>query len=136
MSKKDKYVSKNEELDKLDRAAADAEIRLKSIQLNIEQIDKEIAVLNPRKDELEQSIEFHKRTGTIPIAHEYKKAKTEFSKTKARLILITSDRKKADDACKQIEKIIEKLKRDHMELLRTNENNVLRVLFGAGRGKK
>lgn len=129
-------MSKIEELDKLDRAIKDAEIRLKSIESNIEQIDKEIAVLSPRKTELEQNIEFHKKANTVPIAHEYKKSKSELSKTKARLILITSDRKKAAQAVKDIQEIIEKFKRDYAELLKTSENNVLKVMFGAKRGKR
>jgi predicted nucleic acid-binding Zn-ribbon protein len=129
-------VNKNEELDRLKRAIMDSEIRLKSVQSNIEQIDKEIDVLRPRQAELERNIEFHKKSNTVPLAQEYKKAKVELSKTKARLILITSDRKKSDDACKQIQQVIEKLKRDHLDLIATSDNNVLRVLFGAKRGKK
>jgi len=128
-------VSKIEELDKLTKGIADADIKLKSIYSAIEQIDKEIAVLSPRKLELEQNLEFLKKTDTVPIAHEYKKTKVELTKTKVRLTAITSDRKKADDACKQIVEIINKFKNDHMELLRQNEDNVLKVLFGANRGK-
>lgn len=129
-------MNKMEELDKLDRAIKDADIRLKSIQANIEKIDKEISVLSPRKLELEQNIEFHKKAGTIPIAHEYKSAKAELSKTTARLILITADRKKSKEACEQIENIIEKFKKDHEDLSLIGQNNVLRILFGAKRGKK
>jgi hypothetical protein len=55
-------VSKIVELDKLTKAIADADIRLKSIQTNIENIDKEISVLSPRKIELEQNLDFHKRS--------------------------------------------------------------------------
>ena len=129
-------MSKIDQLDKLDRAIKDAEIRLKSIRTAIEQLDHEINVLNPRKNELEQNIQFHKKAETIPLAHEYKKAKAELSKTKARLILITSDRKKASQACDDIEEIIEKFKRDHTELLKTSENNVLKPVFGDKRGQK
>ena len=129
-------MNRLEEADKLDRAIKDAEISLKSIQVNIEQIDKEISVLSPRKNELEQNIEFHKKSGTIPIAHEYKKAKTELSKTTARLLIITSDRRKAAQACKDIGLVIEKFKKDHQKLLDVGGNNVLRVLFGGERGKK
>ena len=128
-------MSKIDQLDKLDRAIKDAEIRLKSIRTAIEQLDHEINVLNPRKNELEQNIQFHKKAETIPLAHEYKKAKAELSKTKARLILITSDRKKASQACDDIEEIIEKFKRDHTELLKTSENNVLKPVFGGKRGQ-
>lgn len=129
-------MNKAEQLDQLDKAIKDADIRLKSIICNVEQIDKEISVLSPRKNELEKNIEFHKRSGTIPLAHEYKKAKLELSKVRVRLNAITSDRSKAVQATKDIEKIIEKFRKDHYELLRTSENNVLRVLFGGNRGKK
>jgi len=125
-----------EELDKLDRAIKDAEIRLKSIEANVEQIDKEINALRPRKLELERNIEFHKKSGTIPIAHEYKKTKSELSKITARLILISSDHKKANQALEDVQKIIKKFKYDHTELLKTNNNNVLWGLFGVNRGKK
>jgi septal ring factor EnvC (AmiA/AmiB activator) len=128
-------VSKIEELDKLDKAIKDADIRLKSIQSAIEQIDKEISVLGPRKTELEQNIQFHKKQDTIPIAHEYKKSKSELSKIKARLILINADRGRAKQACIDIEQIIEKFKRDHLELIKTSENNVLRPIFGGKHGK-
>ena len=129
-------MSKIEELDKLDRAIKDAEISLKSIQNNIEKIDKEISVLDPRKNELEQNIEFHKKSNTIPLAHEYKKAKAELSKIKARLILLTADRKKAHNATIDIEIILDKYRTDHAELLKNSENNVLNVIFGAKRGKR
>jgi chromosome segregation ATPase len=129
-------VSKIEEIDKLDRAIKDAEIKLKSIENNIEQIDKEISVLTPRKSDLEKNIEFHKKATTIPIAHEYKKAKTELNRIKVRLVTITSERNKSYQACKQIEQIIEKFKKDHLDLLKISENNVLRVLFGNKNGKK
>lgn len=129
-------MSKIEELDKLDRAIKDAEVRLKSIQASVEQLDKEINLLTPRKNELEQNISFHKKQGSIPIAHEYKKARSELSKTKARLILVTADRGRAWQACKEVEEIIEKFKRDHSDLQKSNENNVLTGSFGGKRGKR
>ena len=132
----DKHVSKIDQLDQLDKAIKDAHIKYKSIETNIEQIDKEIAVLSPRKSELEQNIEFHKSAGTVPIAHEYKKAKAELSKVTARLIFITADQKKAREACKQIEQIVEKLKRDHTALLKTSDDNILRPIFGGTHGKR
>ncbi len=129
-------MGKIDEMDKLDRAIKDSEIRLKSIQSNIENIDKEINALEPRKLELEQNIEFHKKQDTIPLAHEYKKAKTELSKIKARLILIVSDRKKCNQACSDIEKIIDKFRRDYFQLIKVSENNILKPIFGGNRGKK
>ena len=129
-------MSKIEQLDKLSKAIADADIRLKSIQMNIEKIQAEVSVLSPKKTELKQNIEFHKKEGTIPLAHEFKKARAELSKTTARLILLMSDLKKSQEACQQIAEIIEKFKNDHEALLKTSENNVLRPKFGANRGQE
>ena len=129
-------MNKIAELDRLDKALKDAEIRLKSIQTNVEGIDKEISVLTPRKNELEQNLKFHKKANTVPIAHEYKKAKAELAQVKTRLNAITTDRTRAIQACMDIELIIDKFKRDHYELLKTSENNILRVIFGGKRGKE
>jgi CII-binding regulator of phage lambda lysogenization HflD len=129
-------VGKIEEIDKLTRALADADIKLKSIIANIEKIDKEISVLGPRKNELQQNLEFLKSSGTIPIAHEYKNAKLELSKTIARLILISSDLKKSNQACSDVERIIDKFKRDLAKLSKIDDNNVLRPIFGAKHGKE
>jgi chromosome segregation ATPase len=129
-------MNKLDELDKLDRAIKDSSIRLKSIQSAIEQIDKEIAILQPRKNELEQNIEFLKKKDTIPIAQEYKKSKAELTKVKTRLTAITGDRCKADDACHQIEEIIEKFKKDHARLIISSDDNILEGKFGVRRGKK
>jgi flagellar biosynthesis chaperone FliJ len=129
-------VSKIEELDKLDKAIKDAEVGLKSIQNNLDIIDNEIAILSPRKNELEQNIQFHKMEGSVPIAKEFAKSRAELSKVKARLILLNADRKRAWQASKDVEKIIDKFKKDYMDLSNTGENNVLRVLFGVNRGKK
>lgn len=125
-----------DELDKLDKAIKDCEVKLKSIRTAIDQSDKEISILSPRKNELEQNIEFHKKAEIVPIAQEYKKAKAELSKTKARLILITSDQKKAIQACKDIEEIIAKFRSDYIQLLKTGENNILTPNFGGSRGKR
>ena len=128
-------MGKLEELDAIERALKDSEIKLKSIQGAIENIDKEIAVLAPKKLELEQNLEFHKKSETIPIAHEYKKAKAELIKVRTRLNIITSDKNKAVDACNQVQEIMDKFRRDQAELLKTNENNVLRPTFGGKHGK-
>lgn len=123
-----------DEKDKLKRAIDDAEIRLKSIEANVEQLGKEIDVLSPRKNELEQNIEFHKKDDVIPIAQEYKKSKDELAKTKARLKLIVPDLAKSKQAAKDVLEIIEKFKKDYAKLSESNDNNVLRPNFGGKRG--
>lgn len=129
-------LSKIEKISQLEKAIADADIRLKSIQANIEKIDAEINALTPRKNELDKNIKFHKKKDSVPLAHEYKRSKAELSKITARLIFINAERGKAGEACKDIEKIIEKFKKDHADLVKTNENNILRPSFGSKNGKK
>lgn len=129
-------MSKIQEIDKLDKAIKDAEIRLKSIRTSIEQIDKEIAVLTPLKLQLEQNLEFLKKNDTVPIAQEYKKSKSELNRTSIRLSAITWDRGKAFDASVAIDNIIDKFKSDREKLVIKSENNILKVNFGGKRGKK
>lgn len=129
-------MNRAEELDKTDKAIKDAEKTSQSIRTNIDNISKEIAILTQQKAELQENLEFHKRAGIIPIAHEYGKTKKELTKVVNRLNLIISDHTKAVHGLDSTQEIIVKLKRDYMRLLNSNEDNVVRGLFGAKRGKK
>lgn len=129
-------MTRAEELDKLDKAIKDAETSQKSIQTNIDELTKEINTLETQKTELEENLEFHRRDGIIPIAHEYGKSKRELTKIINRLTLITGDRQKSVRALNDVQEILIKFKRDQIRLLNSNEDNVVRALFGAKRGKK
>jgi predicted nucleic acid-binding Zn-ribbon protein len=129
-------MSKIAELDKLRRAISDAEIRLYSVKANVEQMDKEISILSPRKIELEQNIDFLKMENTIPIVQEYRKAKAELVKTTSRLKILSFERAKANQAYLDIVEIIDKFKRDYAKLVISNENNILKINFGTNNGKK
>lgn len=129
-------MTKIEELDQLNKAIKDAETSQKSIQTNIDQITKEISQLTQQKTELEENLEFHKRAGIIPIAHEYGKTKKELTKVVNRLGILAEDHKKTIHGLNSIQEILVKLKRDYVKVLNSNENNVVHGLFGANRGKK
>ena len=129
-------MSLTTELDKLTRALKDADISLFSVKARIEQLDKEIAILAPRKNELEQNIEFLKKQDTIPLAQEFKKSKAELAKTSSRLNIIRSERVKVFQASLDIEAAIAKFKRDHANLIIGSENNILKIDFGGNRGKR
>ena len=124
------------DLDRLSRAIKDADISLFSVKARIEQLDKEIAILAPRKNELEQNIEFLKKQDTIPLAQEFKKSKAELAKTSSRLNIIVSERVKVYQASLDIEMAIAKFKRDHDQLIIGSENNILKIDFGGKRGKR
>lgn len=123
-----------QEIDKLDRAMKDAEIRLKSIRHNLEKIDHEITVLEPLQKELEENIEFLKRTGTIPMAQEFRKTKQELAKTKARLGLLLVDRPKVSNACDEVESIIHKFRKDIQDLILSDDKKVLKFQRGNKNG--
>jgi predicted nucleic acid-binding Zn-ribbon protein len=124
------------DLDRLIRAIKDAEIRLSSIKTSVENIDKEILALTPRKAELATNLRFLKQGNTVPLAQEYKRTKAELTKTSSRLNIISGERVKAHQACLEIEKIIEKFKKDHTNLIISSENNILKGNFGGTRGKR
>ena len=129
-------MNKLQELDRLNRLIQDTEIRLKAIKTAIELIDKEISVLSPQLLQLEQNLEFLKKNNTIPIAHEFKKTKSEMLKTKTRLGLISADKIKADKALIDTEIVIEKFRTDYQKTLLSSENNVLQGNFGRKNGKR
>ena len=128
-------MNRTEELDKIDRTIKDLEIRLGAIKNSVGQIEKELSVLKPKKLELEQNIRFQKKDGTVPIAHEYKKAKAELARTIARLILIGAEYKKAVDVIVKVEEMIDKNRKDYYNLIVDSQNNVLQGSFGGNRGK-
>ena len=128
-------MTKTQQIDQLDRAIRDSDIRLYSVKSNIDNISKEVEGLSIRKNELEQNLDFLKQEDTIPLAQVYKKVKSELAKINSRLNIITSDRAKAQNAATEIEYIIAKLKRDHAALIISSENNILKGNFGGRRGK-
>jgi chromosome segregation ATPase len=129
-------MSQAEELDKIERALKDAELKIKSVEANLEKLDNEVETLTPLKSELHKNIEFHKKDGIIPLAHEYRKTRSELSKTTARLILLNSERSKTAEALRTIQEVIEKLKSEQVKVLNAYETNVLSVIFGGRRRKK
>ena len=127
-------MSTLQDLDKLDRAIKDAEFRLKSIEAKLSDIDQEIAVLEPFQTQLEQNIDFLKKSGVVPIAQEFKKARLELTRTKSRITSLTAELKKVDQACSDVAQIIEKFRGDYKKLSEASSNNVLKGKFGGRDG--
>ena len=127
-------MSNLQELDKLDRAIKDAEFRLKSIEANIVKVEHEINVLIPFQQQLELNIDFLKKSEVIPIALEFKKARQELTRTKARIGALNSDLSRSSQACSEIVKIIEKFRKDFKKLSEVSSNNILKGKFGGRNG--
>lgn len=122
-------MSKQVELEKLDRSIKDGEIRLRTAKTNIEALDKEIDSLSSLEIQLEENVKCLKKNNVVAIATEFKKAKEDLAKTKARLIALKNDRELFKKSAKDIETFTNKAKEDIEKLQKTGDNNVLRGKF-------
>lgn len=81
-----------QELNKASHAVLDAELRLKTIQAQRTQLEKEIATLAFVEANLEENIRFLKNTRAIVMASEYKKATIDLATAKNRRAFLRIDR--------------------------------------------
>lgn len=123
-------MSKQVELERLDRAIKDANIRSGTVRMNIDVLDREIANLDLMELALEENIQVLKQKKIVAIAEEFKKAKEELKRTRLRLITLKNEREDYRKALDHVNQVIvdstaaiEKIKKD-------GDNNVLRATFG------
>lgn len=126
-------MSRQTDLEKIDRNIKDAEIRLKTFDLNIGTIQKEIDFLSNVENQLQTNITFLKKHKIVTLAQEYKKAREDLKKTKIRLTQLKSDRTINEKAHKELGYMLEKNKEAYDKLAQINENNVLQGKFGRKR---
>lgn len=122
-------MGKQADLEKLDRTIKDGEIRLRTVKTNIESLSREIAILDELEIQLNLNLQCLKEKKIIAIATEYKKAKEDMAKTKARRIGLSNDRENFKKAADNVE-IVMKKAREEIEELNKEGNNVLHVEFG------
>lgn len=123
-------VGKAQELDKIDRAIKDAEIRLRTIKANVDLLDREINILSPLEAVLEENLGFLKQKDVIAIATEFKKAKDDLAKTKNKILQLSNDRDRSKKAYQETERDLAKSKSEFEKLQKFGENNVLQGKFG------
>jgi chromosome segregation ATPase len=126
-------VSRQGDLEKIDRNIKDSEIRLKTFEVNIGTLKKEIDFLVQLEEQLESNISFLKKIKIVTLAEEYKKAKEDLKKTKIRITQLKSDRMINEKAHRELGLLLEKNKELYDKLAQQNENNVLQGKFGGGR---
>ena len=126
-------MGKQEEMVKLDRSIKDAEVKLRTFNLNNDTIQKEIEFLLNLESQLEDNIKYLKNIKIIALAAEYKKAKEDLKKTKNRISQLKIDIAVSEKATKEIKSFIEKSKEAYDKLTKPNENNVLHGKFGKSR---
>lgn len=126
-------MSRQDDLTKIDRNIKDSEIRLKTFELNIETIQKEIDFLANLESQLESNITFLKKNKIIALASEFKKSKEDLKKTKIRLTQLKSDKTINEKAHKELSHMLQKNRELYDRLAQAGENNVLQGKFGRKR---
>ena len=125
-------MGKQADLEKLDRVLKDGEVRLHTIKMNVEVIEREIAKLLDLESNLVDNIECLKLKRIVAIASEFKRAKEDLKKTRARLIELKNDREKCKKQNMEALRMID-MARGQIEKL-SGDNNVVRGNFGKKHG--
>lgn len=129
-------MSKQTDLEKIDRNIKDCENRLKTFESNISTIQKEVDFLLNLENQLQMNIGILKTIKIVTLATEYKKAREDLKKTKIRLTQLKSDKTINEKAYKELCVILEKNKEAYDKLSKQGENNVLQGKFGNGSRKR
>lgn len=126
-------MSRQGDLEKIDRNIKDSEILLKTFELNIGTIQKEIDFLTNVESQLESNITFLKKNKIIALASEFKKSKEDLKKTKIKLTQLKSDKTINEKAHKELSHILQKNREMYDRIAQAGENNVLQGKFGRKR---
>lgn len=123
-------MSKQIELEKLDRAIKDSNIRACTVKSNIEVLNREIDGLGKLEATVEENIQFLKRKKVIAMADEFKKAKEELKKIQTRLIMSRNEREDYRKALDNVNKVIKDSLEAIEKIKHEGDNNVLHANFG------
>lgn len=115
-------MSKQQDLERLGHAIKDAEARLKVFQQTLETVNKELTELTRVEIALEENLSFLKTKNVIALAAEFKKAKEDLVKTKARMVKIRVDNDRIAAATKECGEFLRKSKEDLANSLKEPTN--------------
>jgi chromosome segregation ATPase len=123
-------MNKKVELEIADRAIKDAEIRLRTIKLHLEALEKEIDALSALEAQLEENFKYLKKNKVIALASEFKRTKEELRKVKSFLVMRRNDGDAHRKACKAAVDYLGFCKEKYDQLIKRGENNVVQGTFG------
>jgi chromosome segregation ATPase len=123
-------MNKQIELEALDRAIKDANIRSGTIRINIEVLDSDISTMEVLEKTLEENIQVLKQNKIVAIAKEFKQAKEDLAKTRVRLITLKNEREDYRKALNNVHQVIKDSAEAIEKIKRDGDNNVLRANFG------
>lgn len=121
-------MSKQIELEKLDRTIKDGNIRLQTVNAQMHTLNKDIEALSELQDRLIDNIRFLKKKQIIAMAGEYKKAKEDLAKTVIRLISLQNDREHFRKAIAHVQQVMHEAEETIVKL--KSINNVVHGDFG------
>lgn len=118
-------MGRTDELSKIDRSIKDADIRIKTVQMNLDALGKEIAKVMELERILRENVKYLKTQKIIAIAQEFKKAKEDLKKTQSRLMILKNDQERFKKSLKDAENFIKQARKDYEKIQEMGENNVL-----------
>jgi septation ring formation regulator EzrA len=123
-------LSRQNDLENLGRIIKNGEIRIRTININIDSITKDINKLSEVESELMDNIRFLKQTKIVAMAGEYKRAKEDLARTVIRLVTLINDRENFKKAIKNVEELMAKSQIEIDKIIEEGNKNVLRGTFG------
>lgn len=123
-------MSKQVELETLDRAIKDGQIRLCTLQSNIDVLNGKINKLCEIERQIEENVACLKKNKIVAIASEFKKVKEELVKTKRMLIVARNEREDTKKAMDNVNRMINDSREAIENIKRSGENNVVHGNFG------
>lgn len=119
-----------QDLDKVDRAIKDLQIKLGTAKVSLDAVQKEIDILEPVEKALDENVKILKKNKIIAIAEEFRKAKAELAKTRIRMTCLQNDRERFKKAHREIDMYLQEAQKKYLELQSLGDNNVVRGKFG------
>jgi len=117
-------VNKQEQLVALEHVITQNEIRIRTAQINIDALSRDIETLANVEGLLIENIRFLKKAKIIAKADDYRKAKEELAKTTIRVVALMNDRETLRKDVRVTEKSMSDAK-EKIEKLQGDPNNVI-----------
>ncbi len=128
-----------EDLNKASHVLLDAEVRLNTIRIQRQQLERDIATLTMVEANIEENMRVLKRKYVAVMIFEFKKARDNLNTARTRRAFLRVDRENVLKVERQAETVYEKARLDYekvFDLLHNPVNNVVYVDFGRKNGNR
>lgn len=117
--------TRTEEVEAAERVIKDLEIRLRTFQVQIDALDKDIAALEFNEYVLQDNLSSLKQDKIVALAQEYKKAREELQRVRNRLVTVNNERIQVGHAVNAVTYALGKARQAYEDLKFKLDNNVL-----------